>query len=479
MKANLTTRYKLFAIIVFSLVAAAGFGDLISARRAIIASALGPSPSHTNAPGEGSCTACHVDFPLNDGSGEVLITGVPRNYLPGQQIPLTVTVNQPLGVKWGFQMTAIDANGDKVGTYTLPPADPQPLQVVSGFVSGRQRNYIQHTQFGISNPNQFGTKSWNFTFNAPSRRMGKIRFYAAGNAADGDGSTAGDHIFATASATLSGSAIANFDHDTKSDLAVWRPSNGTWYVSTSGAGTYEVSEWGLTGDVIAPGDYDGDGRTDHVVWRPSEGTWYLRMSGGITFPFQFGLNGDIPVPADYDGDLKTDIAVWRPSTATWYILRSTDLQVAVITFGLGGDKPVPFDYDGDAKAEIAVYRPGDSTWHMIASTDGSYRFYNFGLAGDRAVPGDYDGDGRWDMAVYRPSTSVWYASTWNGQFLVNNFGLVGDTPVPADYDGDGKTDVAVYRTDTWYILGSDGGSFTIAPFGIPGDIPVPNRYLPQ
>jgi hypothetical protein len=43
--------------------------------------------------------------------------------------------------------------------------------------------------------------------------------------------------------------------------------------------------------VPVPGDYNGDGRTDLAVWRPADGTWYVR--GVATTPW--GANGDVPV----------------------------------------------------------------------------------------------------------------------------------------------------------------------------------------
>jgi hypothetical protein len=76
---------------------------------------------------------------------------------------------------------------------------------------------------------------------------------------------------------------------------------------------------------VVYGDYDGDFLTDLVVWRPSEGNWYIIDSVDETTRVQqSGLEDDIPVPGNYDGDLATDLAVWRPSEGNWYIIKSSD-----------------------------------------------------------------------------------------------------------------------------------------------------------
>jgi FG-GAP-like repeat len=93
-----------------------------------------------------------------------------------------------------------------------------------------------------------------------------------------------------------GSAPYDYDRDGKTDLAVWRPSEGNWYIIDSSTGARRVQQWGLGGDIPVPGDYDGDGRTDFAVWRPSEGNWYIiDSSTGARRVQQWGLGGDIPV----------------------------------------------------------------------------------------------------------------------------------------------------------------------------------------
>ena len=54
----------------------------------------------------------------------------------------------------------------------------------------------------------------------------------------------------------------------KTDVAVWRPADGNWYILNSGDGTFRAQKWGQNGDLPVSGDYDGDGYGDVVIGAP-------------------------------------------------------------------------------------------------------------------------------------------------------------------------------------------------------------------
>ena len=272
------------------------------------------------------------------------------------------------------------------------------------------------------------------------------------------------------SSLTTGRTHYDYDGDGKSDISVFRPATGTWYLQQSTVGFAGV-QFGIASDKIVPADYDGDGKTDVAVYR--SGTWYLlRSQLGFT-GIQFGAADDIPAPADYDGDGRADLAVFRPSNGTWYLNRS-QLGFTGIQFGQAGDKPVVADYDGDGRADLTVNRAG--TWYIQRSQLGFFGT-QFGNADDKLVPADYDGDGKTDVAVFRPSNGTWYLQQSSTGFAAIQFGATGDLPSAADYDGDGKADVAVYRNGIWYLNRTTQG-FTGIGFGAMGDQPVPNAFVP-
>jgi hypothetical protein len=200
---------------------------------AVYAKITGPDPGYTNAPGDiGNCTACHndpIELP-NVGPGSISITGNPATYQPGQQYTLTVTVQQGSLMRFGFQLTAIDLAGSRGGTLESLGSETQVLSATG--LGGRQ--YIEHNQSGTS-ASQAGRRSWQLRWTAPTTDIGTVVFYAAGNAANDNGSNEGDNIYTT-------NAISDSPTSTVT-VALASPPDGQTLVG----GSHFTINWTTTG----------------------------------------------------------------------------------------------------------------------------------------------------------------------------------------------------------------------------------------
>src|SRR5215510_3045621 len=155
----------------------------------------GPPPSQTGAPGESTCASCHFSFPLNSGPGTFTITGLPATYSSGQEVDITITLTQSNRARYGFEVTALTDSGAQAGTLIVTDSARTQIAPPSG-----GRTYIEHTSSGTA-PSATNQGSWTFKWRAPATGAGRVTFYAAGNAANGNFSPDGDFIYTTTAVT--------------------------------------------------------------------------------------------------------------------------------------------------------------------------------------------------------------------------------------------------------------------------------------
>jgi hypothetical protein len=157
-------------------------------------------PAVANIPAEPLCTVCHAGFSPNDPAGLLEILDVPAQYTAGTTYDLRVRLTYahnpfPPDARWGFQLTAVRADsGLGVGTFIVP-AGLQILGYAPASTSPyKTRKYVEHTATA-THDGEVGPVEWTFQWMAPAEAQGTVYFFAAGNAANGNGLNSGDHIF--------------------------------------------------------------------------------------------------------------------------------------------------------------------------------------------------------------------------------------------------------------------------------------------
>src|SRR5262249_37439799 len=157
------------------------------------------------------------------------------------------------------------------------------------------------------------------------------------------------------------------------------PSTGEWWLR----GIVTVV-WGGVADITdipVPADYDGDGITDIAIWRPPTGQWWVRYTTGLQpLAGTWGGGDDVPVPGEYSGLGRPELAIGRPSRGEWWIPGRPP-----VVWGGSGDVPVPGDYDGDGRTDLAYWRPSTGEWHILNSSTGAEQVQLLGTKGDLPV----------------------------------------------------------------------------------------------
>ena len=169
-------KHNLFIIILLILFGNTAYGFL-----------AGPIAGRTGAPNDicngftCNVTPCHYSYGLNTGKATFSITA-PSAYEKGKTTNIVVKFTNSNTSLHGFEITAMDTTNTKVGTFTSADDTTQ--------TESYRDQYAAHTTIGTAE------SSWTIQWSAPSENVsGPITFYAAGNEANGDGTSEGDYIY--------------------------------------------------------------------------------------------------------------------------------------------------------------------------------------------------------------------------------------------------------------------------------------------
>src|SRR5918997_3385838 len=148
-------RIKILALALFAAFTAALLFTNNFANPHARAYSSGPPAGFTHAPGELDCSDCHTAPAQSSGT---LTLGVPEKYTPGQTYDITVAhaSADATRVRWGFQMTALDAADERAGAFA--PADDL-TRVISGEGPFPARECVEHTSKGTF-PGQLNGAGW-------------------------------------------------------------------------------------------------------------------------------------------------------------------------------------------------------------------------------------------------------------------------------------------------------------------------------
>lgn len=132
---------------------------------------------------------CHPAI-LNAGPGSVDIsTDIPATgYIPGENYIVEVTINagNSNGLSYGFSASAV-LSGTSTFTDGFSNLDGTTLPRSNG-------RYIVHNS-AVPGAGANSSHTFTFQWTAPASGSGDVTFFAAGNSANGNGASSGDHIY--------------------------------------------------------------------------------------------------------------------------------------------------------------------------------------------------------------------------------------------------------------------------------------------
>lgn len=218
----------------------------------------------SGSPGDNNqnCTqsGCHVGTAQQ--VANMISTDIPSTgWEAGKTYNVTFSISETSISKFGFEVTAEDAQNKKVGTFTATAntklvSTSDAITHVSGSTSGT------------------GMKAWTFPWTAPVKGTGTITFYGAGNASDGRGTRTNDLIKLSSHSVVEKDLTSNIASNSNNVKVNVYPNPAINMLNVSGAidGSFKI--YNLGGLTLLQGNLKkGDNTID--VSSLETGTYFL------------------------------------------------------------------------------------------------------------------------------------------------------------------------------------------------------------
>ena len=287
-------------------------------------------------------------------------------------------------------------------------------------------------------------------------------------------------------------AVADFNGDSKQDVAAAQSNNKVAIRLGNGDGTFAPStEYATGGDspvTMAASDLNQDGKTDLVVGNyygfsltvllgNGDGTFapavvrHLEVSGSATpDTHEYGIS-DL-VMGDFNNDTYPDVAVSTQYGGIYVVLGNGDgtLQDAVsYPTAFYPSAIVAADFNGDGKTDLATSSESVVAV-LLGNGNGTFQAAIQSAAGNSVYElavGEFNGDGVPDLAVpnYYDGRVAVLIGAGNGSFAAPAYytTFYGTNSVAVDdLNGDGKQDIASgssYYYNVAVLYGNGAGSF--------------------
>ena len=286
-----------------------------------------PPAEKTGAPNESTCMDCHVGNELNASDGSLMLA-IPETYIPNEVYTIVVNLSREGQSRWGFEMTALDADGGSAGSFIVDDAGN------TGIFEANSKQYIHHTTAGTAADTN-DANSWEFQWTAPDADMGPVTFYAAGNAANGDSNTTGDYIYTKQSESASVVGGVSLEIVGEASLSTVDAVEGVSY-------TLKVTNTGNAMDAVTLEASAEVGIEGSVIGTLSESSIELEADGSAEVILM--VTGDLfPVPGDYT--ISVTATSGTDSTMTAEATTTTTIEMPP-------PPPTPWDVNDDGTVNI-------------------------------------------------------------------------------------------------------------------------------